>query len=93
MLWAVIKMPVQMNNINKKDTEMVRQALQEKGLYSYLEKLEVIEHNDKEKEREIVYKRKETETAQSLTIKQQLENAFDEISKRFGIPAYSEESY
>jgi len=84
-----------MNNMNKEDTEMVRQALQEKGLYGYLEKVEVIEHDhsDKEKEREIVYKRKETETAQSHTIKQRLENAFDEISKRFGIPAYSEESY
>jgi len=84
-----------MNNINKEDTEMVRQALQEKGLYSYLEKVEVIahDHSDKEKEREIVYKRKETEMAQSHTIKQRLENAFDEISKRFGIPAYSEESY
>ncbi len=34
-----------MNNINKEDTKMVRQALQEKGLYNYLEKLEVIEHD------------------------------------------------
>ncbi len=48
---------------------------------------------NKEKEREIVYKRKETEMAQSHTIKQRLESAFDEISRRFGIPAYSEESY
>lgn len=84
-----------MNKLNKEDTEMVRQALQEQGLYSYLEKVEVIEHDHshKEKEREIVYKRKETEMAQSHTIKQRLENAFDEISKRFKIPAYSEESY
>ena len=84
-----------MNYINKEDTEMVRQALQEKELYSYLEKVEVIEHDysHKEKEREIVYKRKETEIAQSHTIKQRLENALDEISRRFGIPAYSEESY
>ena len=84
-----------MNNINKEDTEIVRQALQEKGLYSYLEKVEVIEHDhsDKKKEKEIVYKRKETEMAQSHTIKQRLENALDEISRRFKITAYSEESY
>jgi hypothetical protein len=79
--------------MNRQDSKRaLENTLKKKGLFDYLEYLIIKEHKDKsDLVREIIYKRKKTNMAQTDTIRIRLEKHILKISKDLGIPVVRED--